>query len=59
MEDGFDGDADRVRAAAAVRVLPGHVYVWPEDLERHLKPAMSRLEEILRSGFYEGSEEFA
>ena len=40
---------ETVRAAAAVLVLLGHVYVWPiDDLDRHLELAASKLEEILK-----------
>jgi hypothetical protein len=59
MEEGFLSDADEIRAAAAVLVLLGHTYVWPvEDLDRHLELAASRLEEILRRGFYGDDENF-
>lgn len=58
MEDGSDSDADVVRAAAAVLILLGHIYVWSDDLEQHLRLAISRLEEILERGFYSGSEEW-
>ena len=40
--------ADEIRAAAAVVLLLGHRFIWPvDDLETHLKFAVSRLEEIL------------
>src|SRR5215213_8341983 len=45
--------ADEVRAAAAVVVLLGHIYVWPiHDLDRHLALAADRLDEIRRRGVY-------
>ena len=40
--------ADEIRAAVAVLMLLGRIYVWPGDvLENHLKLAISRMEEIL------------
>ncbi len=59
MEEGFNVDADQIRAAAAVLILLGHIYVWPvDDLDRLLKLAISRLEEIIARNFYEGNEEW-
>lgn len=48
-----DDYEDEIRAAAAVVLLLGHVYVWPiNDLDRHLALAADRLEEIKNSGVY-------
>ena len=48
----FPGDADEIRAAAAVLLLLGDAYVWPfEDREQHLKLAISRLDEILAKNY--------
>src|SRR5688500_7094490 len=48
-----DDSADEIRAAAAVVLLLGHIYVWPiKDLDRHLALAADRLEEIKKSGVY-------
>jgi len=53
-----EDDFEEVRAAAAVLVLLGRIYVWPvEDLDRHLELAASRLEEIIERDLYEGDEE--
>jgi hypothetical protein len=43
---------DKIRAAAAVVLLMGHTYVWPNELDQHLALASDRLEEILRLGIY-------
>jgi hypothetical protein len=52
IDDAFPGDADEIRAAAAVLLLLGHHYVWPvDDLERDLKLAIARLEEILAKDY--------
>ena len=48
----------KIRAAVSVLVLLGHIYVWPgENLENHLKLAISRLEEILPMEYSGGVEE--
>jgi hypothetical protein len=51
VEETLTGDtedqAPEIRAAAYVLVALGHHFIWPSDhLERHLKLAISRLEEI-------------
>ena len=47
----------KIRAAVSVLVLLGHIYVWPgDDLENHLKLAISRLEEILPMEYSGGVE---
>jgi len=58
IEEGYDGDAQVIRAAAAVLLLLGHTYVWPvADLERHLALAISRVEEIIAKGLDEYARE--
>jgi len=40
---------DEIRAAASLLIFLGRVYIWPiRDLERHLKLAADRLEEVIR-----------
>jgi hypothetical protein len=52
------GAADEIRAAVSVLVLLGHIFVWPvDDREKHLKLAISRLEEILAKDRGGGAEE--
>ena len=54
----FPGDADEIRAAAAVLLLLGDRYVWPfDERDRHLKLAISRLEEILAKDYLEWANE--
>ena len=48
-----DDSAEEIRAAAAVVLLLGRVYVWPiKDLDRHLALAANRLEEIKNKRIY-------
>jgi hypothetical protein len=56
LQGGFEAaDAEEVRAAAAVLLLLGHVYVWPiEELEAHLELAVARLNEA--PDFFDGDE---
>jgi hypothetical protein len=49
--------ADEIRAAVSILVLLGHIFVWTEDWEKHLKLAVSRLEEILAENYGYGAEE--
>src|SRR5262245_55414929 len=48
--------ADEIRAAASILVLLGHIFVWTEDWEKHLKLAIWRLEEILAKNYGGGAE---
>ena len=56
-EDDPYSTASEIRAAASVLVLLGHVCVWTEDLENHLKLAISRLEEILPKNYSNRNKE--
>jgi hypothetical protein len=48
-----DDSAEEIRAAAAIVLMLGRVYVWPiKDLDRHLALAADRLEEVIKSGTY-------
>ena len=45
--------AEKIRAASALLLLLGRVYVWPiQDLDRHLALAADRLEEMLEAELY-------
>lgn len=47
--------AGRIRAAAYVLVALGRVYIWPiDDLDRHLRLAIKKLEEISQLEDYQG-----
>jgi hypothetical protein len=49
---------EEIRAAAAMLLFLGRTYVWPiDDLDRHLKLAIKRLEEIEKLGVYEEAPE--
>jgi len=37
----------KIRAAAAVLIYLGRIYVWTTELEEHLKLALERMEEII------------
>jgi len=49
--------ASEIRAAASVLLLLGHIYTWTEDLENHLKLAISRLEEMLPRDYSDSNRE--
>lgn len=52
--------AGQIRAAAYVLLALGRVYVWPtDDLDRHLRLAVEKLEAILRLPDYEGDTAIA
>lgn len=52
--------AGEIRAAAYVLVALGRVYVWPvDDLDRHLRLAIEKLEAISRLADYEGDPTIA
>jgi hypothetical protein len=49
---------DEIRAAAYVMVALGRVYIWPiKDPDRHLKLAVSKLEEVKKVSEYQDSPE--
>jgi hypothetical protein len=51
---------EEIRAAAYVLVTLGRVYIWPVDvLEKHLKLAIKRLEEIKELEVLQEATEFA
>ncbi len=51
-------DTDEIRAAAAVLLLLGHLFVWPvEHWDEDLKLGISRLEEILSKDYGGRAEE--
>src|SRR5947207_6141482 len=50
--------APEIRAAAYVLIALGRNYIWPvDDLDRHLKLAIKKLEAIRRLADYEGMPE--
>ena len=52
--------AGRIRAAAYLVVALGRVYVWPvDDLDRHLRLAVAKLEEIATLDDYAGDDTLA
>ncbi len=52
--------AGRVRAAAYILVALGRGYIWPsEELDRHLRLAIEKLEEISRLDDYQGEPTIA
>ncbi len=52
--------AGKIRAAAYALVVLGRVYIWPvDDLDRHLRLAIEKLEDISLLNDYEGDESIA
>ena len=52
--------AAKIRAAAYVLVALGRVYIWPpEDLQRHLRLAIEKLEAVARTPDWEGEPAIA
>jgi len=52
--------AGQIRAAAYMLVALGRVYIWPvDDLDRHLRLAIEKLEAISKLEDYEGDESIA
>jgi hypothetical protein len=52
--------AGRIRAAAYVLLALGRVYIWPvDDLDRHLRLAIEKLEAISKLPDYEGDATLA
>jgi hypothetical protein len=52
--------AGRIRAAAYMLVALGRVYIWPiEDLDRHLRLAIEKLESISELEDYQGDKTIA
>lgn len=52
--------ADTIRAAAYVLIALGRNYIWPvEDLDRHLRLAVEKLEAIQQLEDYEGDTRIA
>lgn len=52
--------AEQIRAAAYILVALGRVYIWPvDDLQRHLRLAIEKLEAISQHEDYEGNESLA
>src|SRR4051812_22395379 len=52
--------AGQIRAAAYVLIALGRVYVWPiDDLDRHLRLAIEKLEAISQLPDYEGEPAIA
>lgn len=50
--------ADEIRAASALLIMLGRTYMWPiDDIDRHLKLAISQMEKVL--AVYEDEPEFA
>ena len=59
MED-VEEYAGRIRAAAYLLIALGRVYVWPvDDLDRHLRLAIEKLEAISSLPDYEGDPAIA
>jgi hypothetical protein len=59
-EEDVEEYAGRIRAAAFMLVALGRVYVWPiDDLDRHLRLAIEKLEAISELEDYEGEESIA
>jgi hypothetical protein len=52
--------AGKIRAAAYMLVALGRVYIWPvDDLDRHLRLAIEKLEAISKLDDYEGDQSIA
>src|SRR3954452_8278729 len=52
--------AGKVRAAAYMLVVLGRVYIWPvDDLDRHLRLAIEKLEAISELDDYQGDPQIA
>jgi len=52
--------AGKIRAAAYMLVALGRVYIWPvDDLDRHLRLAIEKLEAISQLDDYQGDESIA
>lgn len=52
--------AGKIRAAAYMLVVLGRVYIWPvEDLDRHLRLAIEKLEAISKLEDYQGDAHIA
>ena len=56
----IEENSGKIRAAAYMLVALGRVYIWPvDDLDRHLKLAIEKLEAISKLDEYEGDESIA
>jgi hypothetical protein len=60
QEEDVEEYAGKIRAAAFVLVALGRVYIWPiDDLHRHLRLAIEKLEAISKLEDYEGDKSIA
>ncbi len=58
MQPGADGDPDQVRAAIAIFIMLGRVYVWPtEHLDSDLELSLTECRKLLAVEEYTESEE--